>query len=368
MNEPIRILQIVPNMQQGGLENFIMNIYRNIDRTKIQFDFLVHYQEKKFFDDEIERMGGRIYRFSLRDDNNILKYIKQLNQFYKEHKEYKIIHCHMSSIGTINFLVARNNNIMIRIAHSHNSATEKNLKGISKRLLMLPYKYVSNVNFACSESAGKYLFKNKKFEVIPNAINTKKFRFNEKKRKEYREKLGISRTQFVIGHVGRFNVQKNHKFIIEIFNEYLKKNENAMLLLIGDGELLEKTKVLCNKLRIEKNVIFLKNISNIYDYYNVMDLFILPSLFEGLPVVGVEAQTNGLNCLFSDRITDEAKLIDTVEYLNLKQKKWVEKFEQKFVTIEEDRLKNYNKISSSKFDIIKISKIIQEKYLNFIKD
>jgi len=368
MNEPVRILQIVPNMQQGGLENFIMNIYRNIDRTKIQFDFLVHYQERKFFDDEIEKMGGRIYRFSLRDDNNILKYIEQLNEFYKKHKEYKIIHCHMSSIGTINFLIARKNNIRIKIAHSHNSATEKSLKGIMKRLLMQPYRYVSDINFACSESAGKYLFKNKKFEVIPNAINTKKFMFNKERRKEYREKLGINEKRFVIGHVGRFNVQKNHKFIIEIFNEYLKKNKRTVLLLIGDGELIEETKLLCKKLKIEKSVIFLKNVSNVYDYYNTMDLFILPSLFEGLPVVGIEAQTNGLNCLFSNRITDEAKLTDGVEYLDLDPKIWVEKFEQKFVEIEKDRLENYNKISNSEFEITKVSKIMQEKYLSFIKD
>ena len=367
MENPIRILQIVPNMQQGGLENFIMNIYRNIDRTKVQFDFLVHYNEKKFFDDEIEKLGGKIYRFSLRDDNNIIKYIKELNKFYKEHPEYKVIHCHMSSIGFLNFIIAKRNGIKVRIAHSHNSSTDKTLKGRIKRLMMLPYKYVSTINYACSNEAGKYLYGNKKFEIIPNAIDTYKFKFNQNKRIEYREKLDIMGNKFVIGHVGRFNIQKNHEFIIKVFCDYLKINKDAMLLLIGDGELLEKIKDLCIKLNIQKKVIFLKNINNIYDYYNVMDLFILPSFFEGLPVVGIEAQTNGLKCLFSSNITREVKVSEQLNFLELKKELWVRKIDENFKNGIYDRFKSFEKIVNSNFEITTLSKIMEHKYIQFYK-
>lgn len=365
MEKPIRILQIVPNMQQGGLENFIMNIYRNIDRKKVQFDFLVHYAEKKYFDDEIEKLGGKIFRFSLREDNKFFSYIKQLNDFFKEHKEYNVIHCHMASMGFIIFLIAKKNGVKVRIAHSHNANTEKSFKGFVKRILIKPLKYISTVNFACSQKAGKFLFGNKKFEVVPNAIDVNKFKFSEEKRREYRNKLDITETQFVIGHIGRFNVQKNHKFIVNVFNKYLKINPNAILLLIGDGELIGSIKERCIQLNIQDKVVFIGNVNNPYDYYSAMDLFILPSLFEGLPVVGVEAQANGLKCLFADNITKEVKLIDSSEYLDLNIDNWVEKINEIFQNKKTDRGYTYKTILKSDFEITKTVQNMEKIYMNF---
>lgn len=238
----IRVLQIVPNMQAGGLENFIMNIYRKIDRESIQFDFLVHYKERKHFDDEIEKLGGKIYRMTLRDDNNIFKYMADLNSFYKEHPEYKIIHCHMSSIGFINFFIAKKNGVKVRIAHSHNSNTEKNIKGFIKSVLIKPLKYISTHNFACSSEAGKFLFGKRQFEVIPNAIDMELYRFNSETRKQERERLNIE-NKLVVGHIGRFELQKNHKYIIDVFKEVIKVDESIVLLLAGDGSLIEKIKL-----------------------------------------------------------------------------------------------------------------------------
>ena len=171
----IRVLHVVPNMNVGGLETFIMNVYRNIDRDKIQFDFLEHYIEPSVYDEEIEKLGGKIYRFSLRNDNNIFKYIIDLNKFFKEHKEYKIVHCHMSSINAILFVVAKFHGIKIRIAHSHNTTTEKTVKGFIKKICASFVKYTSTVNFACSSEAGDYLFGIKGYTVIPNAINLNDF-------------------------------------------------------------------------------------------------------------------------------------------------------------------------------------------------
>ena len=316
--QPIRILQIVPNMQSGGLETLIMNIYRNINREHIQFDFLVHYKEKKFFDDEIESLGGKIYRFSLRDDNNILKYIYQLNKFYKAHKEYKVIHCHMSSIGFINFFIAKFNGIKFRIAHSHNNSTDKTLKGKIKNLLIRPYKFISTLNFACSNSAGKFLFGNKKFEVVPNAIDIELFKYNIEKRNKVRNALKIGSDTFVVGHVGRFNVQKNHKFIIEIFREIKNNNDNSILILVGSGELENNIKELVKKYKLEDSVIFMGNRADVYELYQCFDCFLFPSLFEGLGITLIEAQISGLKCYTSkDVVAKEAKITDNIEYIDL---------------------------------------------------
>ena len=317
-NGIIRVLHIVPNMNAGGLETFIMNLYRNIDRSKIQFDFLVHYQERCHYDDEIEALGGYIYRFSLRNDNNIFKYIKRLNTFYKEHTEYKIIHCHMASIGFINFLVAKKNGIKIRIAHSHNISCEKTIKGLVKRIMMIPYKYVSTINFACSTEAGKYLFGKKKFEVIPNAIDLEKFKFNKEKRTIIRKELGVDDNTIVIGHIGRFNLQKNHKKVVEVFKSYHNLNNNSILVLVGIGSEENYIRKLVSENNLDDVVHFL-GVRKDTDYlYSGFDAFLFPSLFEGLGIVLIEAQCSGLYCYTSkQRVPDSAIIGDRLDFIKL---------------------------------------------------
>lgn len=234
--QPIKVLHIVPNMQAGGLETFIMNLMRNIDRSKIQFDFLVHYQSRKFYDDEIEKLGGKIYRFSLREDNNLFHYLYHLNKFFKEHQEYKIIHCHMESIGFLIFFIAKCHGIKVRIAHSHTINTENNLKGKIKYLLSKLIKYTSTDNLACSKQAGEYLFHDKPYQIIPNAIDLSKFSFDQNKRNQIREELKIEQSALVVGHIGRFNLAKNHTKLLDIFFEYQLTNSNSYLLLVGEGE------------------------------------------------------------------------------------------------------------------------------------
>ena len=363
MDKPIRILQIVPNMQMGGLETFIMNIYRNIDKEKIQIDFLVHYEEKKFFDDEIEKLGGNIYRFSLRNNNNIIKYIKELNKFYKEHKEYKVVHCHMSSIGFINFLVAKKNGIKVRIAHSHNNLTDKTLKGKLKKIMMLPYKYVSTINFACSKSAGDFLYGNRTYEIIPNAIEIKKFQYDDYKRKMKRKQLNIDDNVFVVGHIGRFNIQKNHIFIVDIFKKILERDENSKLILVGDGELKEKIKQIVQTEKIEEKVVFLGNQNNIEELYQVFDAFLFPSLFEGLGITLIEAQISGLKCFTSSRVVaSEAKITENLYFLDLNNDAdyWAKKIL---------KYKKYNRNSHITeavkygFDIKQLTKKLEKKYI-----
>ena len=357
----IKVLHIVPNMQAGGLETLIMNFMRNIDKNKIQFDFLVHYKEKKFYDNEIESLGGKIYRFALREDHNLVKYIIQLNKFFKTHKEYKIIHCHMESIGFLIFLIAKLNRVKVRIAHSHNIKTENTLKGKIKYILSKPFKYLSTYNFACSKEAGEYLFKNKKYTILPNAIDFDKFKFNQDKRTKIRKELNIKDDTTVIGHIGRFCKQKNHIKVIEIFSKYLEKNPNSKLVLVGVGEELKNIKNKCNKLNITNKVIFLSNRKDTDYLYSAFDLFLFPSLFEGLGIVLIEAQTSGLQCYTTKNFVPKTACISNrIEYIEL-QDNWT----NKLITNN-----NYNRTNiefntnKENFDIKTITKKLQKFYIN----
>ena len=364
--EPIRILQVVPNMQQGGIENFIMNIYRNIDRNKVQFDFLVHYNREYFFDKEIKSLGGEIYHFPIMENPNILKYFLHLNKFFKKHTEYKVIHAHMASLAFFYLGIAKHNSIKIRIIHSHEKSFLKNIKGYIKYFLFKLAKYNANYYFACSTEAGKYLFKNRTFEIIPNAIDFEKFKYDYSIRYRLRKEMNLE-NKFIIGHIGRFNSQKNHDFIIETFYECQKNINNAILMLIGCGELEDRIRKKVKDLNIENKVLFLGTRKDVNELYQTMDLFIMPSKFEGLPVSGIEAQVNGLQCIFSDNITREVDISKKSLFLPLDEILWKDKIIEQFNN--QTRVMNYtSSLIDSSFDIKKLAKIIQERYVKLYNE
>lgn len=353
-----RILHIVPNMNMGGLETFIMNVYRNIDRDKIQFDFLEHYKTESFYDKEISKLGGKIYYFTFRNDNNIFKYIYKLNKFFKEHKEYEIIHCHMESIGTLVFIIAKIHGIKIRIGHAHTNSTSNSLKGYIKRITSSFFKYTTTINLACSKEAGKYLYSNKKFTIIPNGINFDKFKFNKDIRTKLRNKYNL-KNKFVIGHVGRIDTAKNQLFLIDVFYEYQKNNKNAVLVLVGDGELKDKIISKISNLNIEDKVLMLGVQSNINEIYSMFDLFLFPSLFEGLGIVLIEAQINGLTIVASDTVPKSTKISDSIKYLPLDKNKWVNELNK----IDKKRNKViYNK-KKDNYDIQNVVKTLTKIYI-----
>lgn len=366
MEDKIRVLQVVPNMDAGGLESFIMNMYRNIDREKIQFDFLIHYTKKSHFDEEIERLGGKIYRLSFREDNNLIKYIYDLIKFFKEHSEYRIVHGHMLSTAVFYLGIAKIYNVPVRIIHSHNTSTEKKIKGIIKYFMIKLSKKFSNVWLACSEAAGKFVYGNKSFKIINNAIDIRKFIYNNNTRKKIREELNIE-DKFVIGHIGRFNSQKNHKFLLDIFNEISKKKENAVLLLIGKGELEKDIKKKIDKLGLNNRVMLLGVRSDVDVLYQAFDVFLLPSLFEGLPVVGIEAQAAGIQTIFSNTITKEVKISELAHFIDLNdtEEKWAEYILS---------LERYEHIDTSKdiekygYNMNKEAKRIMKFYINTLKE
>lgn len=366
--EPKRVLHVVPNMHRAGLETFIMNVYRNIDRTKIQFDFLVHYTDRFDYDDEIESLGGKIYRLSIRNDNNVKKYLSDLKQFFYEHKEFNVVHGHMESFGFLYSRAAKKAGIKTIIAHSHNASIEPTFKGFLKSIMNKPWKRYANVFFACSEKAGKYMFGNKvNYTVVNNGIECEKFDFNEIIRNCYRKDLGLL-GKTVIGHIGRFDTQKNHAFLIDIFNEYLKINNNSILLLIGEGELYPDIVNKVKKLGIFDKVLFLGVRSDISNLYQAMDIFVLPSLFEGLPVVGVEAQTSGLPIVVSSEVTDELRITDLVFKISLSSKTmiWAKQIDI-ILRNSKNRVGMVEKMKKSGYDIKEISKSLCSFYESRMK-
>ncbi|BFK82361.1 hypothetical protein I3900191A7_25060 [Clostridium baratii] len=328
----LRILQLGMTDNLGGIETFLINYYRNIDKSKIQFDFVNIYPNDLCFQNEIEQMGGKVYKVSNYYKHPI-KYIKQVKKIIEDNS-YTVIHCNMNSAVMLYPLIAaKMANVKVIIAHSHNSSGDK---GIIKTLLHSINKHFiplfATHFFACSKLAGEWFFSKKiinssKFKIIYNAIDIKKFKFDENIRKNKREQLGIKDNTFVVGHVGRFNKQKNHLFLIEIFNEVYKINNNVKLLLIGIGPLQYEIKEKVKKLGLTNNVIFLNNRNDVNELMSVMDVFIFPSLYEGLGTVLIEAQASGLVCLASKNIPKLANVSDRFYQMSLNEpaRNWANK-------------------------------------------
>lgn len=358
---PIRILQIVPNMQAGGIETWLMNIYRTLDPSKIQFDFLVHYSQRFFYDDEIEQLGGRIYRLTVRNDSNIIKYVKDLYVFFKNHKEYKVIHSHMPSLAFLFLGMARIHHVPVRISHSHNSDFNKNWKGYFGHLLSRLAKINATDLFSCSMLAGEYLYGKSSFNIMHLAINIDKYSFNEDLRTKVRKELNI-KDEFVIGHVGRFNYQKNHAFVLKILAGVLKVQPQSKLMLVGNGELATEIKQEVINMHMEDKVLFLGERNDLDKLYQAMDVFILPSFFEGLPVVGIEAQAAGLKSLVADTITKELQITETIEYLRIDKgvDSWVDSISK--TKINYNRKCSYVKLTQAGYNIQQESKLIMNVY------
>jgi len=312
----IRILQCVNNMHRAGLETMLMNYYRNIDRTQIQFDFLTHRPNRSDYDDEIESLGGKVFYAPRLYPQNYHKYFLYMREFFEEHPEYKIMHSHIDTMSYLPLLAGKKAGIPVRIAHSHNTAIDKDFKYPLKQYFRSKIKSVANTFLACGEDAGRFLFGDSEFKVIPNAVEAIKFQFNEKLRLDKRKELGIT-DEFVVGHIGRMSYQKNHKQLIEIFKEVLCLDSKAVLLLIGIGEKEREIRKQIKALGIEDNIRFLGNRSDVCELYQAMDIFVLPSLFEGIPLVGVEAQFANLPCVFSDTISREVEFAKNSRFISL---------------------------------------------------
>lgn len=364
--EQIRVLHIVTYMGRGGLETMIMNYYRNIDRNRVQFDFLVHRDFEADYDKEIQELGGKIYR--LPPLNPLSKeYLSKLDNFFKEHKEYKIVHSHLDCMSAIPLKYAKLNGVPVRIAHAHSSNQTKDLKYPLKLFYKTKISKYASQLFACSDEAGRWMFgENADFIVLNNAIDTEKYLFNNNTAQKVRKELNIKNDSLVIGHVGRFENPKNHSFIIDIFAETLKKNSNSVLLLVGEGSLRKSIEEKVNSLGISNKVIFAGLRTDVNELLQAMDVFLFPSLFEGFGIVALEAQASGLPCLISDKVPIECKKTDLVYQMKLSDAS--DKWADKLVELSKIERKNtYEEIRESGFDIKANAEKLEEFYLNAYK-
>ena len=282
MGAAIRVLQVLGGLEAGGAEAFVMNLYRAVNKEMVQFDFVKHIEHKGVFEDEITKMGGKIYRCPQYNGKNHFVYCKWWGSFFKEHPEYHVIHGHVRSTASIYLKIAKKNGL-VTIAHSHSTSNGSGISAIVKDMLQLPIRRTADYLFACSDKAGKWLYGEKateqpNYRMIPNGVNLKRFAFDGEKRQQMRQELGIAKDTFVLGHIGRITVPKNHQFLVELFAEYHKENPNSKLLLVGDGELFETVQQQCSELGISDSVIMVGSKTNTEDYYQVMDIFVFPSL------------------------------------------------------------------------------------------
>lgn len=324
----IRILNILPRLKRGGSQAMIMNIYRCIDRSKIQFDFLIFTKDHDDYYDEIVSLGGKVYSFEKFNSVNYFRIIKKWRYFLDEHSEYRIIYNHVYTTASIYIPDAKKRGIKT-IVHSHSTSNGNGAKSVIKKILQFPLRYRADYLLACSSEAGEWLYGKKainksNYKIIPNAIPLKEYKFNKNYRDEIRKLYKIE-NKFVIGHVGGFEKPKNHKFIINVFERIANVDSDCVLLLVGDGTYEKEIKQISLDLGIYDKIIFAGLQTNIAKYLCAMDYFLFPSLWEGLPVSVVEAQANGLHCLLSDVITKDVCLTNNVEYMSLNEKidNWV---------------------------------------------
>lgn len=368
MNQPIRILQVIGIMNRGGAEAIIMNLYRKIDRSKVQFDFVENSFERAAFDDEIEYLGGRIYRCPHFNGKNYFLYKKWWKSFFKEHiGEYHIIHGHLGSTAAIYLKIAKNNGLFT-IAHSHSSGNDHSIGHYLYQILSYKTRYIADYFFACSKVAGKDRYGEKvvtssNFSVLNNAIDTNAFSFNEQTRNRIRKDMTLE-DDIVIGHVGRLIPVKNHRFLLQVFKHISLEIENVKMLCVGDGELKSELQLQAIELGIADKVIFTGLRTDVNDLIQAMDFFVFPSLYEGLPVSLVEIQVSGLPCVISDKVPDESILTDnlvTIVSLEESAEEWAQRIISR---LGEKRYSRKDEIIAKGYDISTTSRQLMDFYIN----
>lgn len=312
--KPIRVAQIVGKMVGGGVESVVMNYYRHIDRSKVQFDFLVDEDSTCVPEEEITSLGGRVFRVP--PYQHPIRYRHELIRLMRE-QQWPIVHSNINTLNVFPLSAAKKAGVPVRIAHSHSTMGKGEFAKNAMKLALRPFANVyPTVRFACGHYAGEWLFgKNHDFTVIPNAIELDKFRFDPTVRQETRKELGIADDTFLIGHVGRFMPQKNQTFLVDLLADLLPSRSNTMLVFVGEGPDKAEVQQHAEELSVAEHVMFLGQRSDVNRLYQAFDVFCLPSLYEGLCLVGVEAQRAGLPCLFSDAITREVDVTGTSRFM-----------------------------------------------------
>lgn len=369
----IRILQVIAGMNAGGMENMIMNYYRNLDRKLIQFDFLIFTEGEAFFEKEILSLGGKIYKITSRRKNFIKNRIELKQFFVKYAQNYDIAEFHQGITYYYPLKMAKRYGVKARIIHNH-GIDRKFLKYLKIYNELFAKRRISNLAthyFTCSEDVNNQLFSNKilkrkKIQIIPNAIDVEKFRYSKEKANKIKKELSINEDIYVFGHIGTFTYPKNHNFIIQQYSELCKKRKNCILLLVGEGPLKKQIENKVRALDIEDRVIFLGVRKDISDILSSIDTLIFPSLFEGIPLTLIESQAAGVKLLLSDNISQKIKCTNLCRFISLAANDEWQKFLMDFKKNEE-REKYNEQVKETNYNIKKMALKLQKLYISIVK-
>lgn len=351
----IRILHVFASLDLGGAETMVMNIYRNIDRSQIQFDFVKMTSKKCAYENEILSLGGKIYLSPRFKYTNLHEFNAWWNNFFDTHKEYKIIHGHYYTICGFYFRIAKKYGL-ITIGHSHTSKK----RTLKYKIASIAAERFSDYCLACSSDAARFLFPHRDVRIIKNAIEIKRFTFSSSARARIRKELEIDDDCVVIGHTGRFVSPKNHFFLLDVFKIINEKLSNTRLLLIGDGPLRSEIEDTIRSNHLTDCCFLVGAKQNVADYLSAMDVFFFPSLFEGLGIALIEAQVSGLHCLASKGVPKSADVTGNCIFLELSEKKWVDAFAKMEKRHDENA---WQSASNAGYDISLSAKMLETFYI-----
>lgn len=365
MEYPIRILQMIGSLNVGGSQSMIINIYKALDREKIQFDFVIDHSEHIYYKEMLENMGAKIYVMPSYKGYNVFEIINAWKKFFREHSEYKIMHTHVRSYASIFLPIAKRSGVKT-VIHSHSTSNGGGLKALYKYILQYPLRYQGDYFLGCSVESGIWLFgkkvvKSQRYMTIRNGIDINKYIYNECVRKKIRTEFGFADMHTVYGHIGRFHESKNYPFLLSVFYEICKVDSNARLLLVGDGTLRGEIEQEIERLSLTERVLITGLRDDIPEIIQGIDCFLFPSRWEGLPVTLVEVQAAGIPCIVSNRITREVELSDLITYLSIDNgvNEWVKKASS-LKKVREDNLK---RIKDRGFDITESANTLSKIYL-----
>lgn len=362
-NKPIRVLQMTASLYHGGSQNMIVNLYKAIDRSKIQFDFIIDHPDLIDLKPVVEELGAKVYVMPTFKGTNLLEVKKAWNDFFTNHPEYKIIHSHSRSYASIYLKIAKKHGLKT-IIHSHNTSNGNGIKSKIKNILQYSIRNVADYFIGCSLDAGKWLFgediiKSDRFFILNNAVDTDKFKYKEEIRKQYRKDLNIDNNKVYI-QVGEFNEQKNHKFTIDLLSKLIKKEPNSKFLLIGTGEYFDDIKKYIDELKLNDYVLLLGRRNDVNCLLQAADIYLMPSKFEGLSVAAIEAQASGIKCMLSDCVSKDVNITNTCEFISLNIDEWVNACINADIT----RKDSTKQVIDAGFDVKTTAKWLEDFYTN----
>ncbi|UOO37045.1 glycosyltransferase family 1 protein [Oscillospiraceae bacterium CM] len=368
MSSTYRILHVLGSLDRGGAETMVMNLYRRLDRDRFQFDFVVCADQKGDYADEIKSLGGRVFLLPRFCVKNIFTYFRAWHQFFTAHPEYSLIHGHQRSVAAFYLATARQYGL-ITVAHSHSTSSGRGVSALVKSLLQRPIRKRADYLFACSEKAGVWLFGDKavrkdNFFILPNAVDTQEFAYDADLRRRARSALGME-DALVVGHVGSFIPVKNHAFLIDTFEAVHRQNSRAKLLLVGGGPLEAAVKKRAADKGLSGHIIFTGVRHDLPALYMAMDVFVLPSLWEGVPLTAIEAQCAGLQCVLSDTIAEDAAVTSHCSFVPLSR--GADVWAAKILAGASERQDLSEAVRASGYDIADTVRWLEKFYLSALK-